>query len=95
MCSASTDIVTLQWVEKQFYPFQDFNVNHQCRDFDRLLDWAIENSVDEDMWMNQKRPEKLNVVPASKEMKEWIKKQTENANSTSSADVSWHEHDHR
>ena len=94
MCSANTDIVTLQWVEKQFYPFPDFNVNHQCRDFDALLDWAMENSVDVEMWMTQERPKEIDVVPASKEMKEWIKKQHEGSNGSSNADVSWHDHSH-
>lgn len=94
MCSANTDIVTLQWVEKQLYPFPDFNVNHQCRDFDALLKWTMENSVDEDMWTNQKRPKKTNIVSASREMKEWIQKQIDNANTSSNADVSSHDHDH-
>lgn len=68
MCSANTDVITLQWVETQYFPFQDFNVNHQCRDFDALLDWTIENIVEEEMWVNQRRPKGIKQVPAPKEL---------------------------
>ncbi|KIN08640.1 hypothetical protein OIDMADRAFT_107231 [Oidiodendron maius Zn] len=44
MCSENTDFITLQWVEAQFYPYPDFNVYHQCRDIDSLLDWTTKTS---------------------------------------------------
>lgn len=94
MCSANTDVITLQWVETQFFPFPDFNVNHQCRDFDTLLDWTMQNSVDEKMWVKQSRPKGIKEVPAPKEMLDWIKKGEHTLNGVNTVDVLRHDHHH-
>lgn len=64
MCNANTDLVTMQWMETQSHPFPDFSINHQCRDFDTLVKWRKENSVDIDMWVEMKKPQGVKEVPA-------------------------------
>jgi hypothetical protein len=95
MCTANTDMITLQWVETQFYPFPDFNVNHPCRDFDALVDWAAESTVDQTLWKEQGRPKGVKEVPAPRELLDWIAKQRKNANRKGvGVDVSGHDHHH-
>jgi hypothetical protein len=53
--------------ETQLEPFPDFTINHQCRDFDTLLQWRKDNSLDMDMWYNMTKPESVKEVPAPKE----------------------------
>ena len=64
---SNTDLSTLQWMEGQSHAAPDFNINHQCRDFDALLEWRKENSVDMGMWKAMKKPEDAVVVTAQKE----------------------------
>lgn len=51
MCHADTEIVTHNWVhnsripDPKERPLPDFDVVKQCRDFDRILEWARENAV--------------------------------------------------
>lgn len=47
-CSASVDVYPSVWMDAQKYPFPDFNIDKKCRDFDALLAWQEENSVDID-----------------------------------------------
>ncbi|KAN0122841.1 protein of unknown function (DUF3328) domain containing protein [Hyaloscypha variabilis] len=47
MCTANTDLVTMNWMETQSNPFPDFNISHQCRDFEPLVEWMKENSKPE------------------------------------------------
>ncbi|KAI9743513.1 MAG: hypothetical protein M1818_002826 [Claussenomyces sp. TS43310] len=68
MCDANVDLYTLQWMETQGHPFPDFNLNHQCRDFDALVDWRKENGVDIDMWVAMEKPQGATQVPAPPEM---------------------------
>ena len=64
-CNANTDLVTFNWMEKQESPFPDFNVRHQCRDFDKLWVWRNENSVPMDRWVKEMRkPEGVDEIPA-------------------------------
>jgi hypothetical protein len=56
------------------YPFPDFNVNHQFRDFDALVDWAVESTVDQTLWKKQDRPKGVKEVPAPMELLDWIAK---------------------
>jgi hypothetical protein len=65
MCSGNTDLYTMNWMETQGHPFPDFNLYHQCRDFDTLVDWRKENAVDVDMWINMKKPAGVNEIPPS------------------------------
>lgn len=56
MCNANTDLITLQWMKTQDNPFPDFSVNHQCRDFDVLVEWRKTESVDVEKWNRMKKP---------------------------------------
>jgi hypothetical protein len=87
---------TLQWMETQGYPFPDFNINHQCRDFDALLDWAIKSSVDLDMWVERKRPKGVKNVPADQELLDWIESEHHRKNMTGKEDGGFDvlDHDH-
>lgn len=40
MCHGDISLVTFNWVAGEHDPFSDFNVNRECRDWDRILDWA-------------------------------------------------------
>ncbi|KFY64090.1 hypothetical protein V496_03472 [Pseudogymnoascus sp. VKM F-4515 (FW-2607)] len=55
MCSADVGIITHNWIHNDLYaeepktrPFEDFNINKKCRNFDTLLKWtelrAIKNA---------------------------------------------------
>ena len=46
MCNANTEMLTLNWIEEADYPFPDFNVNRQCRDFEALMQWQEARAVD-------------------------------------------------
>ena len=56
MCNANTEILTLNWIEEADYPFPDFSVNRQCRDFDALLKWQEDHAVDPDKTLSMKKP---------------------------------------
>jgi hypothetical protein len=66
MCTANTDLVTMNWMETQSNPFPDFSINHQCRDFETLVRWRKENSVDIEKWIQMKKPDGVRQVPAPK-----------------------------
>ena len=57
MCSASTDIIIHNWVEKQPKPFPDFEIKKQCRDFEALREWADERTLHEEEWLKMKMQE--------------------------------------
>ncbi|KAK0119402.1 hypothetical protein ONS95_010854 [Cadophora gregata] len=67
MCNANTDLITLQWMEKQDNPFPDFSINHQCRDFNVLADWRDKNAVDMNKWDKMKKPVGVKEVPLPQE----------------------------
>ncbi|KAK6535803.1 hypothetical protein TWF281_000054 [Arthrobotrys megalospora] len=46
MCSVSVDLISSNWVETQKSPYPDFNVAHQCRDFDAIMGWAQKQQSD-------------------------------------------------
>ncbi|PYH46214.1 oxidase ustYa family protein [Aspergillus saccharolyticus JOP 1030-1] len=56
MCNANVDIYTHYWADAQLNAFPDFSVNHQCRDFDAILRWQEENSVDVDEFAAIRKP---------------------------------------
>ena len=56
MCNANVDIITHHWVDVQKHPFPDFNINHQCRDFEAVLKWQEENVVDPVKYQTLRRP---------------------------------------
>lgn len=45
MCQANVDVITHDWVETTSRPYADFNIFHQCRDFEALLEWQEKNSL--------------------------------------------------
>src|SRR3954471_9057260 len=53
ICTGNTDIITMQWMDTQHHPFPDFSINHQCRDFDSLIQWRKDNSVVCNLFLNQ------------------------------------------
>ena len=46
MCSASVEPIVHYWVDIQQVPFPNFNDKHICRDFDAILNWQEDHSVD-------------------------------------------------
>lgn len=57
LCTASTDIVTFQFRENQEGVYSDFDMNHKCRDFKAIKEWAVENAVaDKTSFSGVKRP---------------------------------------
>ena len=61
MCQANADIITHVWVERQVNPWPDFNLNHKCRDFEAVLKWQEDNSIDIEEFAMIRKPE--NVKP--------------------------------
>ena len=45
MCRANVNVITHDWVETTARPYADFNILHQCRDFEALLDWQQRNKL--------------------------------------------------
>ncbi|KAG2038067.1 hypothetical protein BDR03DRAFT_326585 [Suillus americanus] len=43
MCAGDTTMITHDWVEGRTAPFADFNVHHQCRNFEKVLNWVDEH----------------------------------------------------
>ncbi len=37
-------------MEGHQYPFPDFSINHQCRDFEAILQWRLEHEVNGSMY---------------------------------------------
>lgn len=57
MCTASTDVYTHLWTDTLEHPFPDFNVQHQCKNYDTIMAWQEQNAVDEDEFVALRRPE--------------------------------------
>lgn len=45
MCAGDVTMITHDWVEGKDTPVPDFNVHHQCRNFEKVLDWVDEHRV--------------------------------------------------
>ncbi|KAG0697876.1 hypothetical protein DFH29DRAFT_944379, partial [Suillus ampliporus] len=45
MCNADVTMITWDWVERHRIPYPNFNTRHQCRNFEKILDWAVEHAV--------------------------------------------------
>ncbi|KAG2129547.1 uncharacterized protein EDB93DRAFT_1332252 [Suillus bovinus] len=45
MCNADVTTITWYWVEGHKIPYPNFNTRHQCRDYEKILDWAVEHAV--------------------------------------------------
>lgn len=63
-CYGNTDMITVAWVGQDGKLWPDFSINHQCRDFDTILDWNLEHAVD---------VEKFSRMPVPKDAYTWPK----------------------
>ncbi|KAF7333837.1 hypothetical protein MVEN_02340600 [Mycena venus] len=45
MCNADVGVITYNWLKGWDKPFPDFNTWHQCRNFDRILEWSHNHQV--------------------------------------------------
>lgn len=43
MCYADISFNTFTWVPQSLTPFPNFRVDHECKDWDRIVQWAKEN----------------------------------------------------
>lgn len=48
-CTADVGLVTAVWVKDYSEPYPEFSTRHQCRNFDRIRDWALERSLNVSM----------------------------------------------
>ncbi len=46
MCDADVGIITYNWLKNHYAPHPNFNVQHQCRDFDAVLQYALDHQID-------------------------------------------------
>jgi hypothetical protein len=46
MCDADANLVTYNWIKKHYAPKPNFNVQHQCRDYGRLLKITARQKLD-------------------------------------------------
>ncbi|KAG2029616.1 hypothetical protein BDR03DRAFT_880314, partial [Suillus americanus] len=44
-CHSDVTMVTYDWVEGLDDPYPHFNIPHQCRDFEKVLDWVDDHHV--------------------------------------------------
>ncbi len=49
-CSANLDIITVHWGWHMRAPSPDFSVNKRCINFDALVDWRKQNTIDSDLF---------------------------------------------
>jgi len=47
MCDADSTLITYNWLKNHYYPHPNFNVQHQCRDYDRLLEVAESRKIED------------------------------------------------
>ncbi|KAG1741002.1 hypothetical protein EDB19DRAFT_1707297 [Suillus lakei] len=45
MCNGDVTMITYDWKEGSTKPLADFDVPHQCRNFEKILDWVDEHRV--------------------------------------------------
>ncbi|KZZ91057.1 hypothetical protein AAL_06798 [Moelleriella libera RCEF 2490] len=45
VCHADIAIVTYDWVKHRFLPFPNFVVDHECKNWDRIMAWAEANKA--------------------------------------------------
>jgi hypothetical protein len=49
MCDADASLITYSWIKNHYSPHPNFNVQHQCRDYNRLLDVAGQYRLEKGM----------------------------------------------
>ncbi|KAG2059376.1 hypothetical protein BDR06DRAFT_1069387 [Suillus hirtellus] len=45
MCNADVTMMTWDWIRGHKIPYPNFNTRHQCRNYEKILDWAVEHAV--------------------------------------------------
>ncbi|KAM7207203.1 protein of unknown function (DUF3328) domain containing protein, partial [Naviculisporaceae sp. PSN 640] len=72
-CSGNVNFVTWHWVKDQPYPFPDMSTNRKCIDFQRLVDWQRENSLDREIYdaVTRHKPKGVKERPAPDALYEW------------------------
>ncbi|KAF8868254.1 hypothetical protein CPB84DRAFT_1740886 [Gymnopilus junonius] len=45
MCTADANMITFEWVRGFSTAYPDFNTRHQCRNFEKLIDWQNSNGI--------------------------------------------------
>lgn len=63
-CQGSLDVLTFEWMETQDWPWPDFFVNRQCRNFESIVNWQDDHSLPLMMGRNLTRPEGAKEIPA-------------------------------
>ncbi|KAG0697875.1 hypothetical protein DFH29DRAFT_1003365 [Suillus ampliporus] len=53
MCRGDVTMITNDWIEGSDDPFPEFDVPHQCRSFEKILDWVDEHRVSLPKSMNR------------------------------------------
>lgn len=62
MCQPNMGIITYNWIKGKKIPMANFNVQHKCRDFEGILDWALEEQAKAPEGGSVMRPEIEEVV---------------------------------
>lgn len=57
MCNANTDVYSHFWTDTFQHPFPDFNIPHQCKNFDSILSWQRKNALDEERFVGLQKPD--------------------------------------
>ena len=69
-CNANVEPYLHYWSDSQKEPFPDFNNRHQCRDFDTVLKFHEENSIDQGYFVDKvERPPGVDPVIMSHRFK--------------------------
>ena len=45
MCNADVTLMTFEWIPNFEKPWANFNVEHQCVDWNTIFDWAMRRSI--------------------------------------------------
>ncbi|KAG1730985.1 uncharacterized protein EDB91DRAFT_1155917 [Suillus paluster] len=45
MCNVDVTMITWDWVAGHKVPYPNFNTRHQCRNYEKILDWADKHAV--------------------------------------------------
>ena len=45
MCHADANVVPSNWVKGRHWPHPNYNLDHQCRDFDAAYQWVYEHQA--------------------------------------------------
>lgn len=64
MCHADAGLHTYFWMDTQRQPFPDFSVNRKCRDWNALMAWRDERTVDMEKYGRMVKPKGVKQRPA-------------------------------